>query len=830
ALTLNPPGTPQRHLTLTGLAKAFQTRFDKQGNLADIDTSLSYGQQALSSCPPGDPNRPTTLAILAAAHSIRFRVHGRLPDINTAIALYKEAESLEPVGNTSYIGIINNLTSALTARFVFEGDIEDMNNAVQYVRRVLPLPTRHPLLGGLLLTLGHALYTRYLYSRKPSDIDEAIKTASDALKCLPPSHVWHSIALQNLGSSLIVRFEDRNHPADLDASLVALHENLKRRPVGHVGRPETLARLANGYLLRFRRRDAKLEYLGSAIRYREEVLDILDKGHRERAASLFLLAKSLEEKRKALERLELELDTLPQLQERIMSTLKEASQSTIGASSSRLESALFWMRRAISSTHPSAMEACLTMLDALDLTVARGSSLEKRHLQLTSNEVLRWAKQHVTVAATYAIEMGNIETAVEFLERGRTVLFTQFGRYRTPLDRLWGVDAGLAGQFEDLSRLLESSSLAGSPQQLSDRPFDDHLSRYGRLATEWQEVIEKIRSVDGFANFLKPTPFAELQRAAEFGPVIIANISSRGSHAIIVRNDAPSTAINLPAASYDDTKRIPRNLGNRFDNEVTGILRGLWTTIVHPVVEVLQGELGLKKKARIWWCPTGAASALPLHAAGAYRPREPALPDLFVSSYTPTLGALLRARRPDTERLEGAPPSILVVGQPDTPGQNPLEGVRDELARIKEVAPDATYLESSQGTHSAVLSAISQHSWVHLACHGHQNHQQPFRSHFSVYDKPLYLIDLVENALPDNAGLAVLSACHSAAASGEDDVPDEVLHLAAAMQFAGFRSVVGTLWAMMDADGPHVAQELYKKVLGKDGKGKNSTADYTKAA
>ena len=40
--------------------------------------------------------------------------------------------------------------------------------------------------------------------------------------------------------------------------------------------------------------------------------------------------------------------------------------------------------------------------------------------------------------------------------------------------------------------------------------------------------------------------------------------------------------------------------------------------------------------------------------------------------------------------------------------------------------------------------------------------------------------------------------------------PDEVLHLAAAMQFCGFRSVVGTLWAMADGDAPDLTQEFYK--------------------
>jgi CHAT domain-containing protein len=50
---------------------------------------------------------------------------------------------------------------------------------------------------------------------------------------------------------------------------------------------------------------------------------------------------------------------------------------------------------------------------------------------------------------------------------------------------------------------------------------------------------------------------------------------------------------------------------------------------------------------------------------------------------------------------------------------------------------------------------------------------------------------MMKTSLP-NASLAFLSACTTA--TGTDKAADEGLHLAAAMQFAGFQGVVGTLW------------------------------------
>ncbi len=47
-----------------------------------------------------------------------------------------------------------------------------------------------------------------------------------------------------------------------------------------------------------------------------------------------------------------------------------------------------------------------------------------------------------------------------------------------------------------------------------------------------------------------------------------------------------------------------------------------------------------------------------------------------------------------------------------------------------------------------------------------------------------------------------------------DESPaDEALHLTAAIQYCGFRSVVDTMWAMADTDGRHLAENFYKSVF-----------------
>lgn len=76
----------------------------------------------------------------------------------------------------------------------------------------------------------------------------------------------------------------------------------------------------------------------------------------------------------------------------------------------------------------------------------------------------------------------------------------------------------------------------------------------------------------------------------------------------------------------------------------------------------------------------------------------------------------------------------------------------------------------------------------------------PFDASFELHgNSRLTLLNIVRSRLPA-AEFATLSARHTAELT-EESIPDEVLHLTAAMQYCGFRSAVGTMWATADTDG-----------------------------
>ena len=107
-----------------------------------------------------------------------------------------------------------------------------------------------------------------------------------------------------------------------------------------------------------------------------------------------------------------------------------------------------------------------------------------------------------------------------------------------------------------------------------------------------------------------------------------------------------------------------------------------------------------------------------------------------------------------------------------------------------------------------MLFWLRDHRFAHFSCHGTLETGKPFDACFKLYDgQRLTLLEIIRSQLP-SAEFAFLSACHTAELT-QESIADEGLHLSAAVQYSGFRSVVGTLWEMADMDGHVVAKHFY---------------------
>lgn len=184
--------------------------------------------------------------------------------------------------------------------------------------------------------------------------------------------------------------------------------------------------------------------------------------------------------------------------------------------------------------------------------------------------------------------------------------------------------------------------------------------------------------------------------------------------------------------------------------------------------------------------------------------------DCQISSYTPTLSALTRSQSKRNEQ-QGVP-SFVSIGQPNSAGCDLLVSVREELDLLRELLPESvqfTELSDEAAMREAALTALSTHTYAYLACHGVQVPGHPYDSHFAMHDDRLTLLDVIHNQPDHEIDFTFLSAYKVAT--------DEVVHLAAALQFAGVPNVVGTMWSVDDQAVVYAVEAFYRAMVGEDG-------------
>ncbi|KAG2352096.1 CHAT domain-containing protein [Suillus spraguei] len=783
-LELCPLGHQLRPRALDKLSWALSLRFGQHGNIDDIDTSIQLRRAAMSLCPEGHDDRDYYLSNLALSLVFRFNHHGRPDDLDEAISLYEEALCLCPVGHEGRDTLLHNLGGILVTCFKKHIDVDYITQAVSILREALTLrPPEHPYRDVTLNTLALALKNRYDRSDVSGDINEAIDCYRESLRLMRLDDPERHKTLHNLSSALCSRFTHTQENEDVEEAITLCQESLAALSSLHPSRHFSYIWLNVAYLSRYRTLHEPAD-------------------------------------------LSLSIDNF-----------RLASRHPTQGFPSRIIQAYNWTDAAEEYDHESALEAYSIFFELLDAHLAtRSSPTSRREAAAAFRDISRLPVD----AASCAIRSDNLSQAVEFVEQGRGQQWSLASRLKTPVEDLESVNPTLAHDYLELSKLV--SNAAQSSATITDRAAADLAAlEYRRLTRQWEAVVTQIRDIRAFSRFLLPPLYEDLQAAARHGPVIILIASQYSCSAIIVpiSGDPHHVPLSITLADLKALKdRFTRAIreASRMNpaesrTDLIVLSRIIWDQIMSPIVDELKHVLKLKRYSRIWLCPTAAFTSIPLHAAHPFktnpdRSKEPCLEDLYVCSYTPTLSALVRSRQLMKKRVT---PSFVAIGQ-GQPGEGKgkaLLAVDSELELVYELVPataNRSTISGDAATRAGALNALEQNTWVHLACHGKQDRTQPYNSHFVMRDEHLTLLDIMERDIP-HAEFAFLSACHTAV--GDETTPDEVIHLAAGLQFSGFKSVIGTLWEVDDSVAKHVVKAFYENMF-KDLK--DGMMDCTKAA
>ena len=488
-----------------------------------------------------------------------------------------------------------------------------------------------------------------------------------------------------------------------------------------------------------------------------------------------------------------------------------------------------WAILARSINHPTTLTAYKSAMTLMQKSLSFAPTVSVQHTRLVA---MGYDCQTMPLDfASFQIHLGQFEEAVETLEQGRALLWSEMRGFRAPVAQLIE-DSPLAERLSQINQELETLTISVTP---SGRPeMEDGVARgrdltdpFGRLVAKQQKLVEErdalisqIQGRPGLNGFLKAPSFTTLRSAASRGPVVLINHCYWRSDILIIFHDSLPCSIPTTDNFYDRANELRDELvearkhdldSDEYQVALCSVLKGLYDLVGEPVIKRLR-ILGVPEQSRIWLCPTSVFCSLPLHAMGpipSSDTRELYFSDLYIPSYTPSLSALIESRRESSQMSDM--PSLLLVAQPD----DTLLGVRGEIEVIQRALKGratVTGLVLSEATLTSVVEGLRSSRFAHFACHGVLETGKPFEASFQLHKgERLTLLDIVRSRLPD-AEFAFLSCCHAAGIT-EKSLADEALHLTAAMQYCGFRSVVGTMWEMADTDGRDLAKSFYDSLF-----------------
>jgi tetratricopeptide (TPR) repeat protein len=721
---------------LDELALKLSERYDLTGNIDDLEQAIDAAQESVDSTPEGHSCKADRLNTLA---NLVSRLCKKTDDPEEAIRLGREAVDSTSEGHSSLAESLDTLAK------------DDPDEAIRLAREAVDnTPEGHPYLADRLDTLATLLSDRYKRVGKTDDLEEAIGLARQAVDITFEDDPDRARLLMNLADLLSDRYERKKRtddppltyistpvaqpgePPDLDddvpqelpevynrtgdardleEAIQLAQEAVDIKPENDPELPSMLCSLAEKLSDNYDR-TGMVRYIKRAVKYARKAVDIApdddtDLPRMLNALSLVLVKRYDTQPKKtyledATRLLWKAVDITPEGDPALV-----ALYNNLAGRLARLDTnaSVEYSTKAFGCQNTRPLDRIRVARPAIQLLVDSGNVREAavlaekalNLLPLVCNRYLGLDDQQNAVLQTSGLASdacsillrngGDPGRAVEYLEYGRGLIIGYLIEGRGDVSELADKYQEEAKKFERLRSQASQSIDPREPLDVRQRLSQERDKAVAAL----ESCLKVIRHIDGFDRFLLPPSADSLKEYAVQGPIVIVNVTSISSDALIILRSGIKH-IHLPNFSAYNARTYRRILGLTWGLsrlikakekpqqdycKFRETLKGLWTDCVRLVFD----ELGFRSPKRgsdlprIWWIGTGLAASLPFHAAGDHS--ADSAQNAFsraISSYTPSIKALQYAR--EKAKVKPRNQSLLLVAMPKTPGADDLPGLR----------------------------------------------------------------------------------------------------------------------------------------------------------
>ncbi|KAL2670138.1 hypothetical protein Neosp_015019 [[Neocosmospora] mangrovei] len=735
ALEAMPDDHQDRSDQFAELSNLLASRYSSTGVTEDLERAIQMVQTGIDLMINGnDSQKPLFLQHLGGLLGLKSVRNGSLADLEEGIRVVGEAVAMPLSGDDSRGLILNALGHLLASRYAVTGALADLNEAISVTRQAVGTPCHNQtVLSQRLGNLAVQLQQRFLRTKAAPDLEESSKLSKRAMEMLPDDHPDQSRHQHDLGIKLARKFTITNNMADLDQGLQCIRLALERMPHDHANRAVYLHSLANGLIQKGSETFEPTD-VDEWIAVTKEALSLTPVNHTDRGELLYSLGVGHLAACAANK-------TGDGVEEAIVcfnSALRQPNAPTL----CRIQACISLL--SINPDWEESLKAAKLVMGLLPRLTPR--SLDNEDRQNSLGEIAGLASD----AAAVAIQCEDVAAALDLLEQAQGLLGASLEEIRTDVLDLREVHPELAHDFERLrDELARPVVLNQTTDEMASRE-SQALRRYD-AGKEFDKVVEHVRQLPSFKDFLQAPGMAVMQDATDQGPIAIINASVIHCDAILIRQDRIQT-ISLTGLSLHTIEEKVL-IGDRGSPEV---LEWLWDTVTGPVLDALGFTQPLSdgdKWPHMWWIPTGLLRQFPLHAAGYHKKRSAeTVMDRTMSSYGSSVKAILRGRERRVSP-KGSTNAVLVAME-HTPARLNLPFADAEIKVVSSLcASMGLNVVEPRRLKEEVMTGLQSSMIFHFAGHGSTNQDDPLESFLCLEDvgsNPLRVADLLDLNLKEN--------------------------------------------------------------------------------